>query len=53
MCNSGRLKLTSSQTRSLEAIQYQRNPINEEMMVEKLIAATEYYNEYIEQLTNK
>jgi len=37
----------------ITVLEYQRNTINEEMMVEKLTAATEYYNEYIEQLTNK
>ncbi len=37
----------------ITVLEYQRNAINEEMMVEKLTAATEYYNEYIEQLNNK
>ena len=37
----------------ITVLEYQRNPINEEMMAEKLTAATEYYNNYIEQLKNK
>jgi len=37
----------------ITVLEYQRNTINEEMMVEKLTAATEYYNEYTNQLNNK
>jgi hypothetical protein len=37
----------------ITVLEYQRNTINEEMMVEKLTAATEYYNNYINQLNNK
>ena len=37
----------------ITVLEYQRNTINEDMMVEKLTAATEYYNNYIEQLNNK
>ena len=40
-------------TKRITVLEYQRNTINEEMMVEKLTAATEYYNNYIEQLNNK
>ena len=37
----------------ITVLEYQRNPINEEMMAEKLTAASEYYSQYIEQLNNK
>ena len=37
----------------ITVLEYQRNTINEEMMVEKLTAATEFYNNYINQLNNK
>ena len=37
----------------ITVLEYQRNTINEDMMVEKLTAATEYYNNYIEQLKDK
>ena len=40
-------------TKRITVLEYQRNTINEDMMVEKLTAATEYYNNYIEQLNNK
>ena len=37
----------------ITVLEYQRNNINEDMMVEKLTAATEFYNNYINQLNNK
>jgi hypothetical protein len=37
----------------ITVLEYQRNNINEDMMVEKLTAATEFYNEYTNQLNNK
>jgi hypothetical protein len=37
----------------ITVLEYQRNTINEEMMVEKLTAATEFYNNYINKLNNK
>jgi hypothetical protein len=40
-------------TKRITVLEYQRNTINEEMMVEKLTAANEYYSQYINQLNNK
>lgn len=37
----------------ITVLEYQRNPINEEMMAERLSDCTEYYNEFINQLNNK